>query len=321
MKILFAGTPFFGVLPLKYIADKYSVCGVLTGPDKKGGRGNRIIVPPVKLAAEELGLKIFQPDKLDREFIGLIKSIHPDILVVAAYSKIFKEDFLNLFKSGGINLHPSLLPQLRGPSPIQAAILQGFKETGITIQRLALKMDAGDILEQFRFPLNGNETTESLLQYTSEKGALMLLNVLGRIKAGNEKAVEQDHNNATYCRLVKKADGCIKWEDSAIYIERMIRAYKPWPGVYTIFNGLKLSVISGGVLDRETAGIFSKNPDFKDKTPGYVLGIDKNHGILVKTGNGIFYIEELQLQTKKAMNWKVFINGNKNIIGSELGGD
>lgn len=319
MNILFSGTPGFGVLPLKFISEKFPVCGVLTGPDKKGGRGNKIIIPPVKQAAEALGLKVFQPPELDKDFMGLIAGMKPDILVVAAYSRIFREDFLKLFKLGGINLHPSLLPRFRGPSPVQAAILAGLKETGITIQKLALKMDAGDILSQVKLPLKGDETTEGLLQYTSEKGAGMLVDVLYDIEKGNVHSVKQEHDKATYCKLVKKENGCINWEDNAIYIERMIRAYKPWPGTYTSFNGLKLSILKAGIFKKgsDTECI----ADFKNKAPGYVLGMDRNHGILVKTGDGILYIEELQLQAKKVMNWKVFLNGNKNIIGAELGGE
>jgi methionyl-tRNA formyltransferase len=322
MQILFAGTPQFSVLPLKKITEKYPVCGVLTGPDKLGGRGKKNIVSPVKAAALELGLKIYQPEKINREFIELVSSLKPDILVVAAYSKIFKEDFLNLFKYNGINLHPSLLPKFRGPSPIQAAILGGDEKTGITIQKLALKMDAGNILEQKEFSLKGDETTESLMNYTSNIGAEMLVGVLDSIIAGNCREIEQAHDRATYCRLIKKEDGCIIWENNAIHIGRMIRAYKPWPGTYTSFNDLKLLILKGGALskDSEISIKLVNNSENSNKSPGYVLGMDKNYGILVKTGNDILYIEELQLQTKKAMNWRTFLNGNKHIIGAQLGG-
>ncbi len=318
MQIFFAGTPQFSVLSLKCIADKYTVCGVLTGQDKKGGRGSKIIIPPVKAAALELGLKIFQPEKINKEFIEQVNALKPDIIVVAAYSKIFKEEFLSIFKYGGINLHPSLLPRFRGPSPIQAAILAGVDKTGVTIQKLALKMDAGNIMAQKEFDLKEDETTEELMKSTSKIGAEMFLDVLDAIIAGNYNEIEQNHEQATYCKLVKKDDGCIKWEDNAIYIGRMIRAFKPWPGAYTSYNSLKLSILKGGAVFKNDA-LLNKLSNI-DKLPGYVLGIDKEHGILVKTGDGLLKIEELQLQAKKAMNWRAFLNGNKNIIGAQLGG-
>ncbi|MEW5817219.1 MAG: methionyl-tRNA formyltransferase, partial [Spirochaetota bacterium] len=210
-----------------------------------------------------------------------------------------------------INLHPSLLPRYRGPSPLSAAILNGDAETGITVQRLAIKMDSGDILAQYRFPLTGMETTGSLLGFTSEKGAELLVAVLDSIEAGTEKATSQDESMATYCSLVKKEDGVIDWSKSTVYLSKMIRAYDPWPKTWTTYKNKNLFILQ--------AEPFKGENDFLQKKAGTVLSVDKDQGILVQTGDGILAVRKLQFQARKPLEGKIFINGVRDFIGSTLG--
>jgi len=312
MRIVFAGSPEIAVSSLEIVSSNFDVVAVLTNPDKVTGRGRKIKFNPVKSKAVELGLNIIQPHSLDDSVRKKIANLEPDLLVVFAYGKIFGPKFLALFPSGGINVHPSLLPGYRGSSPILSAILNGDDKTGISIQRISLEMDTGAILNQQIIDLDGTETTESLSSYVAIHGAELLLNTLEDIESHKETEKEQDKTSISYCKKLVKEDGLIQWNDSAVQIDRKIRAYTPWPGAYTKFKDKKLMFLKGGV--------------FKDKTdlsgsPGRVLGFDKSCGILIQTGDGILFIEVLQLQTKKANNWKSFVNGTQNFIGTVLGGE
>jgi methionyl-tRNA formyltransferase len=312
MRLFFAGTPQFAVPSLEAVAREHDVCGVLTNPDRPAGRGKGIKHSPVKEKALALELKLFQPQKLDEEFINEVKGLAPELLLVVAYGSIFRENFLSIFPKGGINLHPSLLPRYRGPSPIPAVILAGEKETGITIQKLALKMDAGDILKQEKYPLTGQETCASLSDFLSLKGAELMLFALRELESGKIRFVPQDENQASFCKLVHKEDGRINWQNSALYIQRMIRAYHPWPGVYTTFEGTILFFHQGYVYANQ---FFTE-----EKITGKVLGVDKQHGILINTTDGVLCVQTLQLEFKKPQGFREFLNGHKNLVGSTLGG-
>ena len=311
MRIFFAGSPEIAVPSLERISKEHEIVGVLTNPDKYSGRGRKKASTPVKQKACELNLEVFQPEKPDLNFRKRVYKLKPDILVVAAYGKIFKKEFLDIFPKGGINLHPSLLPYYRGCSPIISSILNGEKKTGITIQKLALKMDAGDILAQKEYILKETETAGELAEIFSVTGSKMILSVLGDIEANNINPVPQDENIATYCFTVKKEDGLINWECSAMQIKRMIHAYNPWPGAYTFFKNRKLNILKGVVYEGK--------PGFKNKKAGTVLGIDKDIGILIQTGSNILAAQKLQLQSKKVLEWKGFLNGAHNFLGSTLG--
>ncbi len=311
MRILFAGTPEIAVPSLERAAAEFDVCGVLTNPDKVQGRGKKILPPPVKVKAMELGIPVLQFDTLGSDARESITALAPDILAVYAYGRIFGPKFLSLFKLGGINVHPSLLPKYRGSSPILSAILHGDKESGITVQQIAQEMDRGDILTQFRFPLTGKETTFSLSEYAAVKGADLLVEVLHRIDEGTVESVPQNDAKATYCGKIEKSDGEINWGEAVEIIERKIRAFNPWPVCYSFLDGKRLNIFEAEIMQEGESG---------GDTPGKILGVDKNHGILVQTVNGILAVQKLQLQSKKAMDWKTFINGMPKIIGLVLGG-
>ncbi|MDR1626159.1 MAG: methionyl-tRNA formyltransferase [Spirochaetia bacterium] len=373
MKILFAGTPAIAVPALRAAAASHTVVGVLTNPDSPAGRGRGMSASPVKEAALELGLPVLQPEKLDAAFRGAVRGLGPELLVAFAYGRIFGPRFLECFPRGGINVHPSLLPRHRGPSPINAAILEGDRETGLTIQSLALEMDAGDIILQEGFPLTGRETAGSLALAAAEKGAALLARALDLIAEGRESRRPQDPAAATYCGLLGRGQGKIGWGNSAAHIERMVRAFDPWPGAWTGFRGAALRILAAEALDRAGAGRnpeegiaarpsarAGRNPEDRiaarpcardcsgnpagsaegaseelerkarffaeqkrrpedEDTPGKVLGVDKQKGILVQTGDGLLAVRCLQLASKKAMDFASFMNGARGFTGSVLG--
>ena len=316
MRIVFAGSPEIAVPSLEAIHEsKHEVVCVLTNPDAVRGRGRNACVTRVKEAAVEFGYKLLQPRKLDSSVREEIGSLKPDLLVAVAYGKIFGPKFLKIFPYGGVNLHPSLLPKHRGCSPVNAAILNGDKESGVTIQKLALEMDSGDILLQRKRPMDGTETADSLLKEFAEIGAEMLVETLDGIEKGEITGTGQKGENVTYCSFIKKEDGKIPWEKSAVEINRMFRAYYPWPGIFTYYKDLKLNILDARLYAGEI-----KFEDSNAQKPGTVLGVDKNDGILIQTGEGVLVVSALQLQAKKAMDFKAFINGNKEFPGSILGG-
>lgn len=316
MRILFAGTPEIAVPSLESLSREHEIVGVLTNPDRVQGRGNKIASSPVKVKAEALGLPLLQPEKLDEEFRREVASRKPDLLVAVAYGRIFRQDFLDLFPRGGVNLHPSLLPLYRGCSPINAAILNGDEETGVTIQRLALQMDSGDILAQEIYPMRGDETAGELTETFAESGAKLLVQTLAAMEEGRLEPRIQEEDRVTYCGMIKKDDGLICWSDSAVRIDRTLRAYIPWPGAYTYFHGKKLNILEASLFKGEIPG-----KDLSKVHPGEVLALNKKAGILIQTGEGILAVRSLQLQAKKAMDHLSFCNGTRDFIGSQLGGN
>lgn len=314
MRILFAGTPPMAVPSLERLAHQAEVIAVLTAPDQPAGRGRSPCPSSVKQAALTLHIPVLTPSTLDEALRAEARSLAPELLVVVAYGKIFRKSLLDIFAHGGINLHPSLLPRFRGPSPITAAVLAGDHETGVTVQELAMKFDAGDILGQVRYPLDGSETTGSLTSALAVLGAELLSNVVSRIALGESlKRTRQIEADATYCRLVRKEDGLLDWRESAALIERKVRAYDPWPRARTTLRGESLSLLKTRVHP-DTLGGATGQP-----VPGEVLAADEENGILVQTGQGILRIERLQMQFRKPLDWRPFLHGHTGLAGAHLG--
>jgi len=320
MRILFAGTPVIAVPSLEILGREkgVTVAGVLTNPDKPRGRKGESQPSEICEAAQKIlrlykeqGMEAFpilKPVKLDAALREKVKSLKPDILVSFAYGRIFGPKFLALFPLGGINIHPSLLPKYRGPSPLQAAIINRDSETGISIQKLAQETDSGDILSVEHLQLTGAETTESLSEVVSQKAAKMLPAALEKIVKG-ERGTPQDHSKASFCSIITRDDGLIDWEkQSAAEIEARIRALTTWPLCRTVHNGRELFILKAVVFDENSI----------HEVPGRVLGIDKN-GILIQTGRGILAVTELQYQAKKALFWRDFLNGARDFTESKLG--
>lgn len=319
MKILFAGTPEIAVPSLDALirSPDAEIVGVLTNPDRPVGRGNRIESSPVKRKALESGLHVYQPEKPDEKFFDVIRFLRPDLLVVFAYGKIFSSDFLALFPKGGINIHPSLLPRWRGPSPIQAAILNRDRETGFSIQLLADKMDSGDILYRETVLLGGKETTETLSCLFAGLCAEAVASVISRFDDYMQLRTPQDDRNATYCKKLCREDGLIDWTRSAVEIDALVRACTPWPKAYTFLNDIELFPITVSVFDKMRLP-FSLIEIAEQAPPGTVFGFLKQDGFLVKTGDGILSVSVLQLKSRKALDAASFKNGLPEFIGTCL---
>jgi methionyl-tRNA formyltransferase len=258
---------------------------------------------------------VLQPEKLDAPFLEQVRALAPDVLVVAAFGRIFRKPLLDLFPLGGINVHPSLLPRHRGPSPISAAILAGDRQTGVTIQRIAPKFDTGDIYAQETIPLKGDETTAGLTGTLAALGAEVLESVLAGFAAGQPPAARaQDDARATYSRTLTKEDGVVRWDEPAELIERKVRAFDPWPRASTT-RGAEIILLLKSHVDPATLGQDRDRPQM----PGAVYAADKDHGLLVRAGSGVLAVERLQQQFKKPMDWRAFVNGHPDIIGARLG--
>ncbi len=303
---------------------QYKIIGVLTNPPSTQGRHSDLI--PTEVAhyaqiwneARDDGIVILTPEHLKQEAREQIAALHPDIFVCFAYGHILGPKFFSLFRYGGINLHPSLLPKYRGATPVNAAILNCDKETGYSIQKMALGIDEGDVIAMDKTTLTGTETAESLLSRCALHGAIGITNILRYIaKNGKLPPAFQQEGEASYCTIIKKEDGKINWKLSAEKIDAQIRAYTPWPGCFTTLNGQQLRILKA----RDAAKVALQDNSIPKNTvavPGTVLSYNKQRGILIQTGDGVLIVTELQWQAKKAMDYKSFMNGARGFIGTVL---
>lgn len=321
MRILFAGSPDIAVPSLVRLSFEHTIVGVLTNPEAPCGRGLACADTPVAQAAlAVLGpdVPILTPDRLGSEARAAVAPLKPDLLVSFAYGRIFGPRFLALFPKGGVNVHPSLLPKHRGPAPIQCAILERERETGISVQRLALEMDSGDILGVERIPLSGFEQAEDLSEMAAILGADLLSGVLAEIEAGTEHARPQE-GEPSYCSMLKKEDGRIDWTSPVLEIDAKVRAFTPWPGAFTFLHGQRLAILESFPYPNVTYAAGPSSLDFEEKVPGTVLGLDKSRGIMVQTIDGLVALRRLQIQHKKALPYREFANGIRGLVGAVLG--
>ncbi|HPX28650.1 MAG TPA: methionyl-tRNA formyltransferase [Sphaerochaeta sp.] len=309
MRILFAGSSEIAVPTLRAIAARFDVGAVLTNEPKPGKRGRTLVPTPVEAAARELGLPVLRFDRLGKAARETVAAYECDTLLCFAYGRIFGPKFLSLFSGEALNIHPSLLPEFRGPTPIQGAILHQKTESGISLQRLDLKMDEGDIMLTKRFSLSGDETAGSLTEHVMDEAALLAVEGLNRIQAGTAVFTPQA-GNVTYTPLLTMDHAPLDFSKNARSLHAQIRALNPWPKARCIHEGR--SLIISGVWG--TVGELG----FEVVEPGRVLGIDKEKGIGIGTGLGILWVTTLQLEKRKEMDWRSFINGNRRFIGSRL---
>jgi methionyl-tRNA formyltransferase len=251
VRLVFMGSPAFAVPSLRALAGAgYPIVGVVTQPDKPAGRGSRLQPPDVKIAAQELGLHILQPKGLRRpEIQELLRMLQPDVIVVAAYGKILPEEVLEIPRRGCLNVHASLLPRWRGASPINAAILAGDTETGVSIMEMVMELDAGPVISQRVTPIAAHETAGSLEPRLAELGAHELVEALPPWYAGRLHARPQDEREVTHCTLIAKSDGHLKASMTAVQAERAVRAYSPWPGAYIHYRGERLGIWEARAVD------------------------------------------------------------------------
>jgi methionyl-tRNA formyltransferase len=311
VKIVFLGTPEFALGPLRVLLDaKYGVLEVITAPDKPQGRKHLLTPSQVKIGAKKLGLKVYQPAN-KAELAAIMKEIQPDLAVVAAFGMIFTKEVLAIPRYGTLNIHASLLPRWRGPSPIQYTILNGDKETGVTIMLINEKMDEGPIIENSKFKIQNSKLTfQDLSEELSKLGAKLLIETLPKWLSGEIKPREQDHSKATYSKIIKKEGGKIDWSKSAEYIERMTRAFWPWPSAYA---ELRIRNKELGILKVIKAGVVTEN---QHKIGEVFLTQDKK--LAVKCGEGSLILETIQPEGKKSMTGEEFLRGHREIIGSVL---
>jgi methionyl-tRNA formyltransferase len=308
MRLIFLGSPQFAVHPLEALAAAgHEIAAVLTQPDRPAGRDRRLTPPPVRLAAEALGLPVLQPETLrDPAVVEQLAALRPEAGVVAAYGEILRKNVLAIPPLGYLNIHPSLLPLHRGPTPVAGAILAGDSETGVSIMRLDPGMDSGPLLAQAVVPLPPDARAGPLTDALFRLGARLLVDVLPRYATGELEPRPQDHAQATVTRMLKKEDGTIRWELPALVIERMTRAYDPWPGATTTWGGQGLRVLAAAVR-ADWAGA---------DAPGTLIGRGPAGGPLVATGSGALELTEVQPAGKRAMAGTAWMNGLQASAGS-----
>ncbi|GEN30379.1 methionyl-tRNA formyltransferase [Cerasibacillus quisquiliarum] len=310
-RIVFMGTPDFSVPILQALTESdYEMALVVTQPDRPVGRKRVMTPPPVKVAAEQLNIPVFQPEKL-REHYQVILDYKPDIIITAAYGQLLPNELLEAPEFGCINVHASLLPELRGGAPIHYAIIQGKEETGVTIMYMAEKLDAGDIISQRRIPIEHDEHAGSLHDKLSELGKDLLLDTLPDIFEGKIKAIPQDETKATFASNITRRDEKIDWSKSHIEVYNQIRGLNPWPVAFTTFNN-KTVKIWWAELDEKTY----------DCHPGEIVDVVNEEAIVVCCGNQkAVRITEIQPAGKKRMTVKAFLLGYRDEIevGKKMG--
>ncbi|MFD3166278.1 methionyl-tRNA formyltransferase [Herpetosiphon sp. NSE202] len=291
MRILYLGTPEIAVAPLELLhANGHEIVGVVTQPDRPAGRKNVLTAPPVKLAAERLGIPVFQPETLkDPAAVERLRAFAPEVGVVAAYGEILRKNVLQIPALGYLNIHPSILPLYRGPAPITGAILAGDDLVGVSIIKLTAKMDAGPILGQVVMPLAKDARAGEWTAQLMRQGGELLAQLLTAYATGQIQAQIQDDSQATYTQMISKNDGLIDWSLPAIVIERMTRAYDPWPG-----TAVKLNDQPFKILRSKAHSSWSGNAQ-----PGTL--IEQQGQILVATGSGALELLEVQPAGKRPM--------------------
>lgn len=313
-RIVFMGTPEFAVPSLKILCETDSTILVVTQPDRKKGRGQKAGVSPVKQAALAFGREIWQPLTLrSSDAIQRLRAFQPDIYVTAAFGQILTSRVLEIPQYGCLNVHASLLPRWRGAAPVSAAILQGDAESGVTIVKTVQKLDSGPILAQARCPIRPDDTTPTLTRRLAYLGADLLGETLPRWLAQQITPYPQPEEGVTFCPSLQKEDGLIDWSQPAIVIERMIRAYEPWPGTYTTYAGKTLKILDAQVLPDRPGREAPRNGE----APGSVIMVDQN--IAVATGQGVLLLRQVQLAGKQPMSPDIFCLGQNEFVGARLG--
>ncbi len=311
MKIIFLGTPQFSSVCLeKLVVNNYLPTLVITNPDRPAGRGLKITQSPVSQMAKNYNLPVIKPTRII-ETQEEIKKIAPDLLIVVAYGQYLPPTILKIPKYGTINVHPSLLPKYRGPSPIQSAILNGDKKTGVTIILVNEEMDGGDILTQEEFLINKNYQYQELLTQLAKQGSELLIKTIPKWIEGKIKPKKQS-NKAIYSPILNKCDGKIDWKNPAIRIERQVRAFNPWPGAYTYFTFPEtkkekiLKILEGGIQEQTKNGPFG--------LPGKTY-VGTNGTIAIQTGRDFFLIKKFQIEGGEPIKTEEYLKNKIELIG------
>lgn len=300
MKVIFMGTPDFAVGTLEaLIAAGHDVVLAVTQPDKPKGRGKHLQFPPVKEAARAHGIEVFQPGRIrEPECIGRLRTFQADIIVVAAFGQILPKEILDMPPYGCVNVHASLLPKYRGAAPIQWAVINGDRISGVTTMRMEEGLDTGDIIMQEEVALDPKETGGSLFDKLSGIGADLCVRTLAAIADGSAVYTPQDPAAATKVGMIRREFGRMDWTMQARQLERLIRGLSPWPGTYTKWKNRTLKIWDADVIEENT-----------DCAPGSVVKVTGND-VRVQTGDGILVLNEVQPEGKKRMSCGAFLRGN-----------
>lgn len=303
-RIVFMGTPDFAVPTLRALIEHHDVIGVVTQPDRPAGRNRQVQVSPIKQVAIEHNIPVFQPEKIRRpEAIDELKQWDVDAYIVAAFGQILPQALLDIPPHGSINVHASLLPRWRGAAPIQAVIRAGDAETGITIMKMDAGLDTGPMLSQRAIPIAPDETGQTLHDKLAALGGDLLIETLPGYFDGILQPIPQDDSLSTLAPRISKDEGRIDWNTPAEQIERMVRAFTPWPGTFTHWNGKLLKILAGGVM-------------LGSAEPGYV--IERGDQIVIGTGDGLFLPVRVQLEGRSAVTIDEFVRGYPDFVGATL---
>ena len=307
MRIVFMGTPDFAKESLEALYNaNHEIAAVVTNPDRPKGRGMKMIATPVKEFAESKNLQVFQPERIrnNEEIINKIKELVPDVICVVAYGKILPEEILEIPRLGCINVHGSLLPKYRGAAPIQWAVLNGDKTTGITTMYMDKGMDTGDMILQEEVEIGENETTGELWNKLAKLGAKLLVETLEKIEDGTAPRTKQNNSEATIAPMLEKEMAKIDWESkTAEEIKNLVRGLNPIMGAYSFLNGKKIKFWKVEASDSEA--------NSKNQKPGTVLVSDSKKGLYIQTKKGVLSILEIQGENAKRMPIQDFLRGNK----------
>ena len=311
MKVVFMGSPAFALPPLQSLMlNKYDIIAVYTQPDRKTGRGQRLAPCPVKQFAAGAGLNVIQPQSFkDPAEVELLAGLKPDIIIVAAYGQILPDPVLKIPPHKCINIHPSLLPKYRGPSPVAAAILNGDTRTGVTIMLIERKVDSGPVIAQVTADIRDNDTTGSLTGRLAEIGAGLLVDTLPAWVSGTIRPIGQDEGQASYTRMERKEDGQLDWNWTAVRLWRKARACNPWPGSYINWKDTRIKIM-------ETIPL----PAVEEGPAGQVVELPRGSAarVAVRTGDGLLGLLRIQPEGKREMTANDFTVGHRDFIGSIL---
>ncbi|MBK6793787.1 MAG: methionyl-tRNA formyltransferase [Anaerolineales bacterium] len=298
IRVVFMGSPDFALSSLRLLAQHYQVVGVVTQPDRASGRGRELKAPPVKTLAQELNIPVIQPEKVRQpEAMQQLQDWNPDLIVVAAFGQILKKDVLELPKYGCINVHASLLPRWRGAAPINASVLAGDEETGVTIMKMDVGLDTGPMLAMKRIRIKPDDTAGSLFEALATLGADLLIETLPAYMDGKLSPQPQPEEGATYAPMLKKEDGLLDFNQPAVDLDRRIRAMNPWPGAWFEWEGAPFKI--------------HKAHMGQGKAEAGKRLVEQNQPA-VGTGSGILILDEVQPPGKKPMNGKSFLAGARN---------
>jgi methionyl-tRNA formyltransferase len=309
VRIVFMGSPEFVVPVLNLLRlSGQTITAVYTRPDKPAGRGREILAPPVKTAALKMGLSVLQPaDFKAGETVEQLRSLRPEAIVVAAYGLILPQTVLASAPFGCINIHPSLLPKYRGPSPVVASLLAGDEFAGVSVMQLDAGMDSGPLFCRAQIPVLDCADAVSLTAELFLIGGQLVLEVLARLGQGKIVPLTQDSTQATFTREITREDGKIDWRSTAVEIWRQVRAYQPWPQAYSYWRGKQVKIIEALPL-----------PEAEQSVPGLVGAQSANQEIVIGTGRGLLAVQKLQIEGKKAMSAAEFLRGQRDFSGSCL---